>query len=206
VGGHNRRPTLPHTPFNIFSYNIKCPTTLVTQHARIPATQARESKNSLSTANLPPRPPHPARCWATMGDIGGRPDDCTFRVLTATTSSAVMGAVMGAVSSTWTVRVSARAATVRLRPRPRTLRAAIAHAGGLEQDVPKVLKGKALPALLATGRVMGGHSVTFAAIGGIFAAVDVRAARWPGWLCKNPSETAPPQGPFLTRSRLAVPG
>jgi hypothetical protein len=46
-----------------------------------------------------------------------------------------------------------------------------------EQDVPKVLKGKALPALLATGRVMGVYGVTFAAIGGIFAAVDVRCAR-----------------------------
>ncbi len=44
------------------------------------------------------------------------------------------------------------------------------------QDVPKVLKGKALPALLATGRVMGAYGATFAAIGGLFAAVDVRAS------------------------------
>jgi len=43
------------------------------------------------------------------------------------------------------------------------------------QDVPKVLKGKALPALVATTRVMGVYGATFAAIGGIFAAVDVRA-------------------------------
>ncbi len=40
-----------------------------------------------------------------------------------------------------------------------------------------MLKGRALPALLATGRVMGVYGVTFAAIGGIFAAVDVRCAR-----------------------------
>ena len=38
-----------------------------------------------------------------------------------------------------------------------------------------MLKGKALPALLATGRAMGASSITFAAIGGLFAAVDVRA-------------------------------
>jgi hypothetical protein len=47
----------------------------------------------------------------------------------------------------------------------------------VHQDVPKVLKGKAWPALVATGRVMGMYGVTFAAIGGIFAAVDVRAPR-----------------------------
>jgi hypothetical protein len=47
----------------------------------------------------------------------------------------------------------------------------------LRQDVPKVLKGKAWPALMATGRVMGVYGATFAAIGGIFAAVDVRARR-----------------------------
>ena len=42
------------------------------------------------------------------------------------------------------------------------------------QDVPKVLKGRAVPALMATGRVMGAYGMTFAAVGGIFAAVDVR--------------------------------
>ena len=40
-----------------------------------------------------------------------------------------------------------------------------------------MLKGKAWPALMATGRVMGVYGATFAAIGGIFAAVDVRARR-----------------------------
>ena len=40
-----------------------------------------------------------------------------------------------------------------------------------------MLKGKAWPALVATGRVMGVYGMTFAAIGGIFAAVDVRAPR-----------------------------
>jgi hypothetical protein len=40
-----------------------------------------------------------------------------------------------------------------------------------------VLKNKALPALAATGRVMGRYSLTMAAVGGVFAAVDVRAPR-----------------------------
>lgn len=45
------------------------------------------------------------------------------------------------------------------------------------QDVPKVLKGKAFPALLATGRGMGIYGATFAAIGAAFSAVDVRVTR-----------------------------
>lgn len=53
-----------------------------------------------------------------------------------------------------------------------------------------MLKGKALPALLATGRVMGAYGITFAAIGGIFAAVDVRSARAgrPFPRCCNPTQ------------------
>lgn len=37
-----------------------------------------------------------------------------------------------------------------------------------------MLRGKALPALIATGRVMGSYGATFAAIGATFSAVDVR--------------------------------
>ena len=40
--------------------------------------------------------------------------------------------------------------------------------------MPKVLKGRAVPAAMATARVMGAYGMTFAAVGGIFAAVDVR--------------------------------
>lgn len=39
-----------------------------------------------------------------------------------------------------------------------------------------MLKGQAWPALRATGRIMGSSSLTFAAVGGIFAAVDVRSS------------------------------
>ena len=38
-----------------------------------------------------------------------------------------------------------------------------------------MLRNKAMPALLATARVMGHHSLTFAAVGGLYAAVDVRS-------------------------------
>ena len=37
-----------------------------------------------------------------------------------------------------------------------------------------MLKGRAVPALMATGRVMGAYGATFAAVGSVFAAVDVR--------------------------------
>jgi len=67
------------------------------------------------------------------------------------------------------------------------------------QDVPKVLKGKAWPALVATGRVMGVYGATFAAIGGIFAAVDVRALRPAGRSSANPRPEGAEQG--LTRAR-----
>lgn len=40
-----------------------------------------------------------------------------------------------------------------------------------------MLRGKALPALIATGRVMGSYGATFAAIGAAFSAVDVRSER-----------------------------
>lgn len=40
-----------------------------------------------------------------------------------------------------------------------------------------MLKNKAWPALVATARVTAAHSLTFAAIGGAFAAVDVRLFR-----------------------------
>ena len=53
-----------------------------------------------------------------------------------------------------------------------------------------MLRGKALPALLATGRAMGASSFTFAAIGGVFAAVDVRARALEGQL--SPKLQRPP--------------
>ena len=39
-----------------------------------------------------------------MGDVGSRPDDCMFRVLSALGSSAAIGALLGAITATWTVR------------------------------------------------------------------------------------------------------
>jgi len=39
-------------------------------------------------------------------------------------------------------------------------------------DVPKVMKGKAFPALMSTGRVMGSYGVTFAAVGAAFASTE----------------------------------
>jgi import inner membrane translocase subunit TIM22 len=43
-------------------------------------------------------------------------------------------------------------------------------------DVPKVMKGKAVPALMKTGKVMGATGVTFAAIGASYAAAECLAA------------------------------
>jgi hypothetical protein len=103
-----------------------------------------------------------------MGDIGGRPDDCVFRVLSALGSSAAIGALLGAITATWTVRNPHARVARRLDTQQLTLRAPA-------QDVPKGLKGKAVPALLATTRGMGASGATLAAIGGVFAAVDVRA-------------------------------
>eukprot|EP00976_Prorocentrum_cordatum_P073279 1181022-Prorocentrum_minimum.AAC.5 len=39
-------------------------------------------------------------------------------------------------------------------------------------DVPKVLKGRAFPALMATSRVMGSYGITFAAVGAAFASTE----------------------------------
>ena len=148
------------------------------------------------------RRPHPdggARppSVAPMSDINQRPEGCVFRTLSATASGATLGGIMGAVTTTWSVRSAAprrggrsphrsagRAATWTL-PRTRRVRALSAARAPLLQDVPKVLKGKAWPALVATGRVMGVYGATFAAIGGIFAAVDVRALR-PAGSTANP--------------------
>ncbi len=65
-----------------------------------------------------------------------------------------------------------------------------------------MLKGKAWPALVATGRVMGVYGATFAAIGGIFAAVDVRALRPAGRSSANPRPEGAEQG--LTRLTRCV--
>lgn len=43
-------------------------------------------------------------------------------------------------------------------------------------DVPRVMKGKAVPALMKTGKVMGATGVTFAAIGASYAAAECLAA------------------------------
>jgi hypothetical protein len=39
-----------------------------------------------------------------MGDINERPEGCVFRTLSATGSGAVLGSIMGAVTTTWSVR------------------------------------------------------------------------------------------------------
>lgn len=142
-----------------------------------------------------------------MGDLEDRPDTCGFRVLTATSSSAAIGTVAGAVVANWAVSDASelrgltkcgpdafcacnlylhhseesRIAALRSEYRLCSVRSVCACASSsgfcvlvLVQDVPKVLKGKALPALVATGRVMGVYGATFAAIGAAFSAVDVR--------------------------------
>lgn len=43
-------------------------------------------------------------------------------------------------------------------------------------DVPKVMKGKALPGLMKTGKVMGATGITFAFIGASYAAAECLAA------------------------------
>jgi hypothetical protein len=148
-----------------------------------------------------------------MSDIDARPEGCVFRTMTAAGSSAFMGGVLGAVSTTWSVRRrgSRTACTLLLHvARARCACAATRLRPARRQDVPKVLKGKALPALLATGRVMGAYSVTFAAIGGLFAAVDVRAraAARRACTCRNPSGQGARAllGAADARAARAVPG